>query len=62
MSQPKSKSVQQVEQKLGIDARIAVKRLTGFNLVATVVAALAVLVVAAVYAQDEHSAQERTVR
>jgi len=59
MSQPVTKSVEQVEQKLEIETRIAAKRLTGFTIVATVAAALAVLVVAAVYAQDEHSAQDK---
>jgi Cytochrome P460 len=59
MPEPVTKSVAQVEQELETITRIAVKRLTGFTIVATAVAALVVLVVAAVYAQDEHSARDK---
>jgi hypothetical protein len=42
-----------------MESRAARKHLAGYTIVTTVVAALAVLVVAAVYAQDEHSAQDK---
>jgi hypothetical protein len=58
MSEFARKPVAQTQQRK-TGTRIAVKHLTGFTIVATVVAALAILVVAAVYAQDEHSAQDK---
>jgi hypothetical protein len=55
MSEPVIKSVAQPQHQRAIEARSAVKRLTGFTIASAVVAALAVFVVAAVYAQDKYS-------
>jgi hypothetical protein len=53
MSQPLTKLVPQGQQQQAVGKRTAVKHLTGFTIVATAVAALAVFV-AAVYAQDKY--------
>jgi hypothetical protein len=55
MSELVTKSVAQEQQEQKIGTRIAVQRIAGFTIVATAVAVLAVLVVAAVYAQDKYS-------
>jgi hypothetical protein len=47
-----TKSVAQQQQEQKMETRTAVQRIAGFTIVATVVAALAVLVAAAVYARD----------
>jgi Cytochrome P460 len=54
MSELVTKSVAQ-EQRKKIETRTAVERIAGFPVVATAVAVLAVLVAAAVYAQDKYS-------
>ena len=66
MSEPVTKPVARGRQPQTMGTRATVRRVagfakqvTGFTIVATVVAALAILVVAAVYAQDEHSAQDK---
>jgi len=59
MAESVTKSVAQEQKQQTIGTRSAEKHLAGFTIVATVVAALAALVVAAVYAQDEHSAQDK---
>jgi hypothetical protein len=58
MPEPVTKSAVQGQQQQPIGTRTAVKHLAGFTIVATAVAALAV-VVAAVYAQEEHSARDK---
>src|SRR6202041_2502836 len=55
MSELVTKSVAQEEQEQKIETRTAVQRIAGFTIVATAVAVLAVLVAAAVYAQDKYS-------
>jgi len=55
MSELVTKSVAQEQQKPEIETRTAMQRITGFTLVATAVAVLAVLVAAVVYAQDKYS-------
>jgi hypothetical protein len=57
MSELVTKSVAQAEQEQKIEARVAVGRIAGFTNVATAVAALAVLVATAVYAQEKYSLQ-----
>jgi hypothetical protein len=52
MSELLTKSVAQQQQEHRIETRTAVRRITGYTTVATAVAVLAVLVAAAVYAQD----------
>ena len=52
MSELLTKSVAQQQQEQKMETRTAVQRIAGFTIVATVVAALAVLVAAAVYARD----------
>jgi hypothetical protein len=49
------KSVAQEQQRQTIEMRSAMRRIDGFNLAATAVAALAVLIAATVYAQDKYS-------
>ena len=48
---------EQEQKKIG--TRIAVRHLTGFTIVATAVAAFGAFIVAAVYAQDNHSPQDK---
>src|SRR5580704_17601321 len=55
MSELVTKSVRQEQQEPEIETRTAVQRITGFTIVATAVAVLAVLVAAVVYAQDKYS-------
>ncbi|MGB7434660.1 MAG: cytochrome P460 family protein [Candidatus Acidiferrum sp.] len=55
MSELVTKSVAQEQQGQKIEARTAVERIAGFSIVATAVAVLALLVAAAVYAQDKYS-------
>jgi hypothetical protein len=55
MSELVTKSVAQEQQEQKIETRTAVQRIAGFTIVATAVAVLAVLVAAAVYAQDKYS-------
>ena len=55
MSELVTKSVAQEQQEQKIETRTAVERIAGFTIVATAVAVLAVLVAAAVYAQDKYS-------
>jgi hypothetical protein len=55
MSELVTKSVAQEQQEQKVETRTAVQRITGFTLVATAVAVLAVLVAAVVYAQDKYS-------
>ncbi len=55
MSEPVAKSVAQEQQEQKVGTRSTVERLAGFTIVATAVAALAVLVGTAVYAQDKYS-------
>jgi hypothetical protein len=55
MSELVTKSVAQEQQEQKIETRTAVQRITGFTLVATAPAVLAVLVAAVVYAQDKYS-------
>ena len=55
MSELVTKSVAQEQREQKIETRIAVERIAGFTIVATAVAVLAVLVAAAVYAQDKYS-------
>jgi Cytochrome P460 len=50
-----TKSVAQEQQGQKIETRTAVERIAGFSIVATAVAVLAILVAAAVYAQDKYS-------
>ncbi|HYW36971.1 MAG TPA: cytochrome P460 family protein [Terriglobales bacterium] len=52
MSELLTKSVAQQQQEEKIETRTAVERIAGFTILATAVAVLAVLVAAAVYAQD----------
>src|ERR1700734_2824008 len=52
MSELVTKSVAQEQQEPEMETRTAVGRITGFTLVATVVAVLVVLVAAAVYGQE----------
>jgi Cytochrome P460 len=54
MSELVTKSAAQ-EQQQKIETRTAVERITGFTIIATAVAVLAVLVAAVVYAQDKYS-------
>ena len=53
MSEPVTKSVAQEQQEQKIETRTAVKRIAGFTIVATAMAVLAVLGVAALYAQGQ---------
>jgi hypothetical protein len=55
MSEPVTKFVAQEQQERRIETRAAMRRINGFTIVATAVAALAVLVATAVYAQDKYS-------
>jgi hypothetical protein len=55
MSELVTKSVAQEQQEPEIETRTAVQRITGFTIVATAVAVLAVLAAAVVYAQDKYS-------
>ena len=55
MSELVTKSVAQEQQEQKVEARSVVQRITGFTLVATAVALLAVLVAAVAYAQDKYS-------
>jgi hypothetical protein len=55
MSEPVTKFVAQEQQEQRIETRAAMRRINGFTIVATAVAALAVLVATAVYAQDKYS-------
>src|ERR1700731_504203 len=55
MSELVTKSVAQEQKEQKVETRTAVQRITGFTLVATAVAVLAVLVAAVVYAQDKYS-------
>jgi hypothetical protein len=55
MSELVRKSVAQEQREQKIETRTAVKRVGGFTIVAIAVAALAVLVATAVYAQDKYS-------
>jgi len=55
MSELAKESVAQQQQKQNIETRTAVERIAGFTIVATAVAVLAVIVAAAVYAQDKYS-------
>src|SRR5271167_639060 len=55
MSELVTKSAAQEQQEQKIETRTTVQRIAGFTLVATAVAVLAVLVAAAVYAQDKYS-------
>jgi hypothetical protein len=52
MSELLTKSVAQHKQQQGIETRTAVRRIAGYTTVATAVVVLAVIVAAAVYAQD----------
>jgi hypothetical protein len=52
MSELLTKSVAQQQQEQKMETRTAVERIAGFTILATAVAVLAVLVAAAVYAQD----------
>ncbi len=52
MSELLTKSVAQEQQEQKMETRTAVERIAGFTILATAVAVLAVLVAAAVYAQD----------
>jgi hypothetical protein len=53
MSELVTKSVAQEQQQPEIETRTAVQRITGFTLVATAIAVLAVLLAAVVYAEDK---------
>jgi hypothetical protein len=55
MSELVTKSVAQEQQEQKIETRTAVERIKGFTIVATALAVLAVLVAAAVYAQEKYS-------
>jgi hypothetical protein len=55
MSERRAKSVVQEQQGQKIETRTAVERIAGFTMVATAVAALAVFVATAVYAQDKYA-------
>ena len=55
MSELVTKSVAQEQQEQKIETRTAMERIAGFMIFATAVAALAVLVATAVYAQDKYS-------
>jgi hypothetical protein len=55
MSEPVTKSVAQEQKEQKIETRTAVERIAGFTIVATAVAALAVLVATSVYALDKYS-------
>jgi hypothetical protein len=55
MSELVTKSVGEEQQERKIETRTTAERVAGFAIVATAVAALAVLVAAAVYAQDKYS-------
>jgi hypothetical protein len=55
MSELVTKSVAQEQPGQKIETRTAVERIGGFTIIATAVAVLAVLVVAAVFAQDKYS-------
>ena len=55
MSELVTKSVAQEQPEPKIETRTAVERIAGFTIVATAMAVLAVLVAAAVYAQDKYS-------
>jgi hypothetical protein len=55
MSEIVTKSVAQEQQEQKIETRRAVERITGFTIVATAVALVAVLVATVVYAQDKYS-------
>ena len=55
MSELVTKSVAQEQQQPEIETRTAVQRITGFTLVATAIAVLAVLLAAVVYAEDKYS-------
>lgn len=55
MSKLVTGTVAQEQQEQGIEKRTAMGRITGFTIVATAVALLAVLVAAVVYAQDKYS-------
>jgi hypothetical protein len=50
-----TKSVAQEQQEQKIETRTAVRRVSGFTIVATAAAVLAVLIATAVYAQDKYS-------
>ena len=50
-----TKSVTQEQQEQKIETRTAARRVSGFTIVATAVAVLAVLIATAVYAQDKYS-------
>ena len=55
MSELVTKSMAEQQQRQKIETRATVQRIAGFTLVATAVVLLAVLVAAAVYAQDKYS-------
>src|SRR5258707_743876 len=55
MSELVTKSVAQEQREQKIETHTAVEHIAGFTIVATAVAVLAVLVAAAVYAQDKYS-------
>ena len=55
MSELVTKSVAQEQQEQKMETRPAVDRIAGLTIVAAAVAVLAVLVAAAVYAQDKYS-------
>ena len=55
MSELVTKSVAQEQREQRIETHAAVEHISGFTIVATAVAVLAVLVATAVYAQDKYS-------
>ena len=62
MSELVTKSVPQEQQEQRIETRIAVKRIGGFTVVATAMAALAVLGAAVLYAQGQDKDETTSTR